>query len=60
MSSQLMSTMDFDHKANHFETSYNDSSFAYMENDFLYSSSPAELGVSIGREFDSVRVHSFC
>ncbi|KAF9531858.1 hypothetical protein CPB83DRAFT_760304 [Crepidotus variabilis] len=49
MSSQLMSTMDFDHKANHFEASYNDSSFAYMENDFLYtSSSPAELGVSIG------------
>lgn len=40
--------MDFDHKTNHFEA-YNDSSFAYMENDFLYpSNSPADLGVPIG------------
>jgi hypothetical protein len=42
--------MDFDHKTNHFEA-YNDSSFAYMENDFLYpSNSPADLGVPIGCE----------
>jgi hypothetical protein len=40
--------MDFDHKTNHFEA-YNDSSFAYMENEFLYpSNSPADLGVPIG------------
>jgi hypothetical protein len=43
--------MDFDHKTNHFEA-YNDSSFAYMENEFLYpSNSPADLGVPIGRKF---------
>lgn len=49
--SHLISSMDFDsHKTNHFEA-YNDSSFAYMENDFLYpSNSPADLGVPIGRE----------
>jgi hypothetical protein len=47
-SSQLMSSMDFDHKTNHFEA-YNDSSFAYMENEFLYpSNSPPDLGVPIG------------
>jgi hypothetical protein len=47
--SHLISSMDFDsHKTNHFEA-YNDSSFAYMENDFLYpSNSPADLGVPIG------------
>jgi hypothetical protein len=40
--------MDFDHKANQFDA-YNDSAFAYMENDFLYpSSSPSALGVTIG------------
>jgi len=50
--------MDFDHKTNHFE-SFNDSSFAYMENEFLYTSaSPADLGVSIGREFDSFSVQN--
>lgn len=48
MSSSQLISMDFDHKANHFEA-YNDSSFAYMENEFLYpSNSPADLGVPIG------------
>ncbi len=51
MSSQLIS-VDFDHKTNRFEA-YNDSSFAFRENDFLYSSnSPADLWVPIGREFN--------
>jgi hypothetical protein len=48
----LYNAIYFDHKTNHFEA-YNDSSFAYMENDFLYlSNSPADLGVPIGREFN--------
>jgi hypothetical protein len=48
-SHHLISSMDFEsHKTSHFE-GYNDSSFAYMENDFLYpSNSPADLAVPIG------------
>lgn len=50
MSASQLISMDFDHKPNHFDA-YNDSSFAYMENDFLYPSpSPTGLGVSIGRK----------
>lgn len=60
MSSSQLISMDFDHKTNHFEA-YNDSSFAYMENDFLYpSNSPADLGVPIGCEHPGPLVSHTC